>query len=200
VFGAMYLYASREFVELMLAQPVARPQLFAGLYLGLVGSMAGAGAVGIGLPLLFLSRTTESLTPSLSLVAMTLALSCAFTGLAAIIAYRVEDRVKGLALALGLWLVLAIVWDGAILLLATQFADYPIERGMLAAMIANPIDLARLLLLFQFDVAALLGYTGAVFHRFFGAGLGAGIAIAALLGWAVIPAAIGRRLFQHKDF
>ena len=49
------------------------------------------------------------------------------------------------------------MWDALVLLLATQFADYPIERGMLVAMIANPVDLARLLLLFQFDVAALLG-------------------------------------------
>lgn len=200
VFGVIYLYASREFVELMLAQPVARKQLFAGLYLGLVGSMAGAAAIGLGVPLLFFSRTVESLVPSLTLVAMTVSLSCAFTGLAAIIAYHVEDRVRGLALALGIWLVLAIVWDGLVLILATQFADYPIERAMLGAMVANPIDLARLLLLFQFDVAALLGYTGAVFQRFLGAGLGTFIAATALAAWAVIPAALGRRLFLHKDF
>lgn len=200
VFGAMYLYASREFVELMLAQPVARKQLFAGLYLGLVGSMAGAGAVGLGIPLLFFSRTADSLAPSLTLLAMTVALSCAFTGLAAIIAYRVEDRVKGLALALALWLLLAIAWDALVLLLATQLADYPIERGMLAAMIANPIALARLLLLFQFDVAALLGYTGAVVQRFLGGGLGVLVAATAILAWIAIPAAVGRTLFTHKDF
>lgn len=200
VFGAIYLYASREFVELMLAQPVARRQLFAGLYLGLVGSMAGAGAIGVGVPLLVFGRARESTVPALTLVAMTVALSCAFTGLAAIIAYRVEDRVRGLALALGAWLLLAIVYDAAVLMLATQFADYPVERALLGAMIANPIDLARLLLLFQFDVAALLGYTGAVFQRFFGAGTGTAIAAAALIAWAVIPAAVGRRLFHRKDF
>jgi len=200
VFGSIYLYASREFVELMLAQPVARKQLFAGLYLGLVASMAGAGAIGLGVPLLFFARSAQSIGPSLSLIGMTIALSCTFTGLAAIIAYRVEDRVRGLALALGAWLVLAIVWDALVLLLATQFAAYPIERGMLAMMVANPIDLARLLLLFQFDVAALLGYTGAVFERFLGAGTGSVVAAAALIAWAVIPAAIGRRLFQIKDF
>ena len=67
VFGLIYLHASREFVELMLAQPVARTQLFAGLYIGLVGSMAGAVAVGLGVPLLVFSRTAESLAPSLTL-------------------------------------------------------------------------------------------------------------------------------------
>jgi len=200
VFGSIYLYGSREFVELMLAQPVARKQLFGGIYLGLVVSMAGAGALGLGIPLVLLSRSGATLAPAITLIAMTVALSAAFTGLAAVIAYAIEDRVRGLAAALGAWLVLAVVWDAAVLMMATRFADYPIERAMLGAMVANPIDLARLLLLFQFDVAALLGYTGAVFQRFLGAGTGTVVAAAALLAWAVLPAAAGRRLFLRKDF
>ncbi len=200
VFGTMYLYGSREFVELMLAQPVARQQLYAGTYLGLAISMAGAGALGLGIPLVLLGRSSEMLSPAITLLALTVALSAAFTGLAAVIAYVIEDRVRGLAAALGAWLVLAVVWDAAILMIASQFADYPIEKGMLGAMVANPIDLARLLLLFQFDVAALLGYTGAVFQRFLGASLGVFVAAVALLAWAVIPAVLGGRLFYRKDF
>ena len=184
----------------MLAQPVARKQLYGGIYLGLVVSMAGAGALGLGIPLVLLSRSGANLAPAITLIGMTVALSAAFTGIASVIAYAIEDRVRGLAAALGAWLVLAIVWDALVLMLATQFADYPIERAMLGAMIANPIDLARLLLLFQFDVAALLGYTGAVFQRFLGAGLGTVVAATALLAWAVLPAAAGRRLFYRKDF
>ena len=200
VFGTIYLHGAREFVELMLAQPVARTQLFGGLYLGLVTSMAGAGALGLGIPLALFSRSSAPLAPAVTLVAMIVALTAAFTGLASVIAYASEDRVRGLAVALGAWLVLAVAYDGVVLMLATQFADHPIERGLLAAMIANPIDLARLLLLFQFDVAALLGYTGAVFQKFFGAALGTAIAATALVAWAVLPAAAGRRLFYRKDF
>ena len=48
-------------------------------------------------------------------------------------------------------------------LLACLFADYPIERPMLGLMLANPVDLARVVLLLRFDVSALMGYTGAVF-------------------------------------
>jgi Cu-processing system permease protein len=134
------------------------------------------------------------------LIAIAIALSAAFTGLAAMISYRVEDRVRGLALALGAWLIMAVVYDGLTLLLATQFADYPIERPLLVAMIANPIDLARLLLLLHFDVAALLGYTGAVFQRFFSGATGLCLAGGALLIWTVAPACVGARLFHHKDF
>src|SRR5690606_2455119 len=41
-FGTMHVYASREFVELLLAQPLPRRSVFAGLYLGLALPLAGA--------------------------------------------------------------------------------------------------------------------------------------------------------------
>ena len=47
----MYLYASREFVELLLAQPVRRSELFVGLLVGLVAPVTMAVIAGISLPL-----------------------------------------------------------------------------------------------------------------------------------------------------
>jgi Cu-processing system permease protein len=99
----------------------------------------------------------------------------------------------------GLWLVLALLYDGLVLLAVALLADYPVERAMLGAMLANPVDLARVVLLLQFDVAALLGYTGAVFARFFG-GAGLLVAAAALLAWIAVPLAAGARAFRRKDF
>jgi Cu-processing system permease protein len=200
VFGSMYLYGAREFVELLLAQPVPRRMLFSGLYLGVALPLGLAAAAGIAMPVALQESSTESLGIAALIVTMAAALSAAFAGLSAIIAYSIEDRARGLAAALGAWLVLAVVYDGVALLLATQFADYPIERPMLAAMVANPIDLARLLLLFQFDAAALLGYTGAVFQRFFAGAFGIAMATGALLLWTVAPALAGGRLFIRKDF
>src|SRR3954466_5859336 len=39
VFGTIYLYNAREFIELLLAQPVRRGGLFGGLYLGLAAPL-----------------------------------------------------------------------------------------------------------------------------------------------------------------
>jgi Cu-processing system permease protein len=200
VFGSMYLYGAREFVELLLAQPVPRRRLFAGLFLGLTLPLAGAVVAGIGVPLVLGGASATTLRLAAILASLAVALSVVFTGLAAVITYRIEDRVRGLATALGAWLTLAIVYDALTLMLATQLADYPIERPMLVAMIANPIDLARLLLLFQFDVAALLGYTGAVFQRFFEGATGVAVATGAITLWTLGPAFAGARLFHRKDF
>jgi Cu-processing system permease protein len=200
VFGTMYLYASREFVELLLAQPIRRTQLFAGQCIGLALPIAAAAVVGIGAPLVFHGATGGALAIGLILALVAALLSAVFTALAAVIAYAIEDRVRGLAVAIAVWLALAVVYDALVLMAAVQFADYPLERPMLAAMIANPIDLARLLLLTRFDVAALLGYTGAVFQRFFGGTGGLMVATGAVALWVAVPALAGARLFHRKDF
>lgn len=199
VFGTMYLYGAREFVELLLAQPVKRTTLFGGLYTGLTVPIAAASAVGIVLPFLLRGAGPATLGIVATVALVSALLSAVFSSIAAVIAYGIEDRVRGLVAAIGVWLLMAVLYDAAVLMAAVQFADYPLERAMLGAMVANPIDLARLLVLQQFDVAALLGYTGAVFQRFFG-GSGAFVAAAAALFWVALPALAGARLFHHKDF
>ena len=199
VFGTMYLCGSREFVELLLAQPVRRSTLFGGLYAGLAVPVALASAAGIVLPFLLRGAGAGTLRTVASVALIAALLSAVFTSIAAVIAYAIEDRVRGLVVAIGAWLLLAVLYDAAVLMAAVQFADYPLERAMVGAMVANPIDLARLLVLHQFDVAALLGYTGAVFQRFFG-GSGAFVAAVAALLWIALPAFAGARLFHNKDF
>jgi Cu-processing system permease protein len=103
-------------------------------------------------------------------------------------------------MALGVWLLLGLLYDGVVLFVVAVFSDYPIERPLLLITFANPIDLGRMLMLLQLDVAALMGYTGAVFQRFFAGTSGIALASAALAGWVLIPLALGARLFRRKDF
>ena len=53
VFGTLYLYGSRSFIQLLLAQPVGRGELFAGLYAGLALPLAAGFLLGVGLPFLW---------------------------------------------------------------------------------------------------------------------------------------------------
>ena len=200
VFGTMYLYASREFVELLLAQPVRRRELFAGLLVGLVAPVSFAVIAGIGIPLALMRVTPDTMRIGFVIMGIAAALTAVFTTIASVIAYWIEDRVRGLAAAIGVWLLVAIVYDAVVLLAAVQFADYPLERPMLVAMFANPVDLSRLLLLTHFDAAALLGYTGAIFQSFLGGAIGLAVAAMALALWVSAPAFLGMRRFMRKDF
>lgn len=200
VFGAMYLYTSREFVELLLAQPIRRGQLYGGLYLGLTIPVSLAAVLGIAAPLVVQGADVNTMRIGFTIAIASAVLSAVFTAIAAVVAYAVEDRVRGLALAIGLWLTLAVLYDAGILMAAVHFAHYPLERVILGGMIANPIDLVRLMLLREFDIAALLGYTGAVFQKFFDGSTGALVATGAVALWVALPVLAGARLFHRKDF
>ena len=201
VFGTIYLYNAREFIELLLAQPVTRRQLYAGLYLGLTLPLALAFVVGIGVPFAMHGLGDAAQRGTLAALAgVGVALSLVFTALAFVIAGRTDDRARGLGAAIGVWLFSAVLYDGLVLVLAMLFGDYPIERPMLALMLTNPVDLARVLLLLRFDVSALMGYTGALFQQFFGGVGGSAIAAAALALWVAVPVGLGLRSFQKRDF
>jgi len=201
VLSTIYVYNAREFTELLLAQPIKRSSMFAGLYLGLTLPLAGGFAAGVAVPFIVRGGGDPALRGALlTLLAIGVVLTGVFTAIAFWIALRAEDRLRGLGMALGVWLLLGLLYDGAVLVVVAVFADYPIERPLLALSFANPIDLGRMIMLLRLDVAALMGYTGAVFQRFFSGASGVALASTALAAWMVVPLGLSARLFRRKDF
>lgn len=201
LFGTMYLYDAREFTELLLTQPVDRRDLYVGLFTGLAVPLAAGFVVGVGLPFAWHGlEGAAQLTALGTLLFSGVLLTFTFVALAFVVANRFEDKVRGLGLSIGLWLFFAVLYDGFLLLAAHALADYPLEKPMIAFTLLNPVDLGRVLLLLQFDVSALMGYTGAVFERFFGSAAGMALSSAALLAWTALPFSLGLFFFKRKDF
>ena len=201
VLATIYVYTAREFTELLLAQPIRRSSLYAGLYAGLALPAVAGFLVGVAAPFVLRGGGDPALRGALlTLLLVGSALTCAFTALAFCVALRTEDRLRGVGIALGVWLLVAVAYDGLVLTMVALLGDYPIERPLLALMFANPIDLGRVLMLMHLDAAALLGYTGAVFERFFAGNSGACLAAGMLVFWIAAPIAVGARWFRHKDF
>lgn len=200
VFGTMYLYSARPFIELLLSQPVDRKQLYVALYAGLAIPLTAAFAAGTALPFLLHGLAGEHLAAFASIIGAGALLTLVFVGFAFPIAVGCDERVRGLGVALGIWLLACLIYDGLVLLILTAAADYPLETPAIVMMVMNPVDLARTLLLLQFDLAALMGYTGAVFDRFFGGAWGTILSIVMLVGWAAAPFFLGLAQFRKKDF
>jgi len=201
VFGTMHLYNAREFTEVLLAQPIGRRQLFAGLYLGLALPLSLGFAVGVGVPFALHGLDDRSQVTTLAtLLGIGIVLTLSFTGLAFALALRLDDRAKGLGAAIAIWLLATVLYDGLVLVVGSMFAAYPLERPLIALMMLNPVDLGRVLLLLQLDVSALMGYTGASLKSFVGTVEGITLATTALLLWAVAPPLLAARLFRRKDF
>jgi Cu-processing system permease protein len=201
VFGTMYLYGARDFIELLLAQPVRRSELCAGLYAGLALPLALAFLVGVGLPFAWGGQGDGSLArPLAMLLGVGVLLTLVFTAIAFLVSLLFDDRARGFGMALLLWLAATALYDAVLVFVATTWSDYPLELPLLGLTLLNPVDLGRVLLLLQFDSAALVGYTGAVFERFFGSVLGVAVATGSLLAWCAIPLLLAGRRFRRKDF
>ena len=201
VFGIMYYYSSKEFTILLLAQPIKRSKVFIGQYLGLSISLSMSLVLGLGIPFLIygLLESSEIWNFGMLLV-VGLFLTFIFVGLAINIALVNENKIKGFGYAILLWLFLAVVYDGGFLVLQIYFDDYPIDKFSLFATLFNPIDLSRMLILLKLDISALLGYTGAVFQRFFGTSFGMIISLSTLLIWIILPVLNIVRKAKSKDF
>ncbi len=200
LFGSMYIYNSGEFVRLLLSQPVGRTSVLLGQYLGLSASLIIGFSVGMIVPLVFHPfPDSEEILTYLLLLGSGWLLTLIFIGLAFLVAIVVRDKGKGVALSLFVWLTSVVLYDGAVLLLSHIYSDYPIEKALIGAAILNPVDLARILVMMRLDFSALLGYTGAVFERFFGSRLGVVLAVSSLLCWAALPLLVGLSRFRKKD-
>lgn len=198
--GAMFFYNSREYITLLLTQPLKRISIFGGVYGGLTAPLCLMLVLGIGLPFVYHGGATAELATALSLLLLSgMLLTAIFVALGFAIALVHEDRVRGMGVALSHWLFFAIVYNGIILFVVYFFGQYPIEEAVVGLTFLNPIDLARILLLLEFDLSAMMGFTGAVFQRFFGSGLGMSLSIGALVLWLLIPLGLSLRYFNQKD-
>ncbi|MBI2279341.1 MAG: ABC transporter permease [Bacteroidetes bacterium] len=201
IFGVMYYYNSKEFTELLLAQPIKRNRIFLGQYLGVSFSLALSLVLGLGVPFVIYGLFNSPAIFDFVLLLITgTFLNFIFVALAFNIALSNENRIKGFGYAILMWLFLAVVYDGLFLISLVIFNEYPLDKISLFATMFNPIDLSRILIILKLDISALLGYTGAVFQQFFGTLLGMIISFVVLSFWVILP--VGRIALKanKKDF
>lgn len=195
VFSTVYLYNSAEFIELLVSQPLKRRTIWISIFTGLAGAVAFAFLIGVGIPILLYAFTPSGVV----LLLCGTVLSLVFVSVAMWAAVRIRDKAKGIGLSILLWLYFALLFDALVLFVLFQFSDYPIENGMIAVSMLNPIDISRILILLQVDISAMMGYTGAIFRNFFGTGWGMAITASVLLLWMTIPVWFSMRFFERRD-
>jgi Cu-processing system permease protein len=195
VFSTIHFYNSYEFIELLVAQPVPRSRIFLSQYIGLAGALTVALLIGVGIPTVLFDGSILGFT----MLAVGIGLTLIFTSLALLASVLARDKAKGIGFALLLWFYFSLIYDGLVLLLMFSFADYPLEKFMWLFTALNPVDLARITILLQMDVAALMGFTGATYKAFFGSSMGVVFSVFVMLVWMIVPLWFGLRVFKRKD-
>ena len=195
VFATTYFYNSYEFIELLVAQPLARTTIFVGEFVGVAASMVTTFLIGVGIPLLLYNASATGIMLLLAGVTLTLV----FIAIAFLASVAMRDKAKGIGLSLLLWFYFSVIYDAIILAILFSFSDYPLDRAVIALASLNPIDMARLMVLMQLDISALMGFTGAVYKQFFGSSIGLFYTIGLMLIWIFLPLLAAIRIFKRKN-
>jgi Cu-processing system permease protein len=200
IFGTMYVYNSLDYIQMVLCQPINRKSLFIGLYLGNSIPLALGFISGTFFGVVLCGYSFMGYKSIFILLVIGFALTFIFTSIAFLIAIKVSDKARGLGIAIIIWLMLSVIYDGVVLFVIYYFRDYPIENIVLGISLLNPIDLARIFFIIDFNISALMGYTGALFNKFFGSSLGTLLSITMMIIWFALPMLFGLKSFHKKDF
>ncbi len=195
VYATTYYFNATEFTELLVSQPISRKNILMGKFIGIGSSVLVAFIVGVCIPVILFAFSATGITLMVSGCLLTLS----FVSLAFLTSTLTRDKARGIGLALMLWFYFSILFDGLVLLFLYGFADYPLEKAMIVLTALNPIDLARILILLQLDISALMGYTGALYQQFFGSGMGIIFSLGMQMIWIAVPLLFALKKFKTKD-
>lgn len=195
VFTIIWFYNQYEFTVLLAVQPLHRHTITRAQYLSVSTALFLSFLIGVGLPITAWAPGAVGWT--LLLTGGLLTFVCCALGLW--IAVKQRDRAKAVGTGLVAWVLMAVVWDSVLLWIMFSFSDRPIEPLIVPLAALNPIDLSRMLIMLKIDLAALLGYTGAVYEKFFGSLGGMLTSLSVLLLWTLLPTWAAVRVFARKD-
>src|SRR5215510_14142700 len=198
--GVLALSPERGTAELLFSQPVSRPTILVGKFLGLFTALTAAEFVGFGLAgvVVFSSTGDQGGGGGYALLILgSLLLTAAFLAIAALLAAGAvgRKRTRALALALVVWFVAVILSDLVALGVASMLPSTAASRLLIVSVIANPAGAVRTSALLGIQGTAAFGSASLAFLRFTGGPARAAVLLGiSILAWVVVPtlAAVSR--------
>ncbi len=200
--GVFSFLTNREYLEIMVTQPVSRSRVLLGKYLGLVLTVVTASAVGFGLPgvVIALVIGVDGAQRYLLVVLYSLLLAVVFTGLSVLIALVVRRRQIAIGIALAVWVFYELVY-GVVMLATTLYLPAAVlKTTLLVGLLGNPVDIVRVLSLLQVGGPHLFGPAGATLIKLAGNGtIAAVVGLSALVLWVVVPFLVAMKVFERQN-
>jgi Cu-processing system permease protein len=200
--GVFSFISNREYLELLVAQPVTRFQVILGKYLGLILTLIGATVIGYTIPGIIISLVigTEGALGYTLTVIYTILLGMIFLGCAILISQISRRQQIALGFSVGIWIFFEVIYGLLILGTTLYFTPKILKYILLFALSGNPIDLTRVLSLIAVGGLEFFGPAGATLYRLAGTEWLAIIyGLIGLILWMIIPLFISVRIFSKQD-
>lgn len=200
--GATSLSDDTHLLPLLLAQPVRRRDVMLGKAAGLAGALtaAQAAAFGGGGVIVAMQAGTAQLGGYAVLMALSIVLGVATIAGGLCLAAAWSDRLRAVIGAVLVWLALVVLYDLAVFGATSWWSGLPLKTVLLPALLLNPVDLVRVLVVLAVGSGALFGPTSAVLMQTLGTPGGLALGLVVLLVETALPLAVAVRLFERRDW
>jgi Cu-processing system permease protein len=203
VIGVLALSPDRGEAEMLYSQPVARRKVLFGQLAGLFAALAAAEAIGLGgAGLIIFARSGPLGAGAYGLLfAAALSLTAIFLGIAALLASGPPGRrARALAIALIVWFFAVVLFDVAVLGVASLLPSGAASKTLILAVLANPIDAVRTGTLLGIEGTTAFGAASLALLRFTKGPAGAALLLAlSVLLWAALPTVLAGRRLERAD-
>jgi Cu-processing system permease protein len=204
VIGVTALTLEPGAAELLYAQPVARHRILFGRITGLFLALVAAEAIGFGASgLVLFSRTgDDGLVRFFIVVLAAVVLTAVFLSVAAAVTGGAtsRQRARSLAIALVIWFAAVVLFDVAILGVASWLPSGPASRLLIVSAVVNPVDAVRTGALMAVEGTAAFGAASLAFLRFTNGAAGAAMwLVGSAVCWMVVPVLWGARRLSRAD-
>lgn len=203
VFGGLALTPERGAAELLYSQPVPRGAILLGRMLGVWLALAAAEAIGFGIAGVFMQYQAgpDGLWRYGALVVTAVAITGVFLAIATLLAsINAGRRTRVLAAALVVWFITVVMFDVAVLGIASLLRSGSASRLLITATLINPVDAARTGSLLAIEGTAAFGAASLALLRFTGgAGMAAALVALSLAAWLIAPLVVAMRALSRAD-
>ncbi len=187
---------------LLLSYPVARWQVLLGKFIGHLAVLAFATCLGYGIAAAALIASgsqidSDSLAAFGAMIGSSVLLGSVFVAVGYLVSALARDRGTAAGVCIGLWLLLVLIYDMALLgLLAVDQGRSISSAAVDAMLLMNPTDVYRLFNLTGFaNVSTFAGMAGLAQSTT----LSATILLAVLLLWTIVPLALAALAFSRRE-
>jgi len=187
---------------LLLSYPVGRWQVILGKFAGHLAILAFSTVLGYGAAAIALVGTGAAIeagswTAFGMLIGSSILLGAVFIAIGYLVSALVHQRGTAAGIAIGIWLVLVLVYDMALLALLVVDQGRTVSAGILnALLLLNPTDVYRMFnLAGSTNVSVFSGMAGLADTMT----LDAPVLLAALIAWAALPLALATIAFSRRE-
>ena len=200
--GTYTFVSSREYLDWIVTQPIARWKIIIGKYLGALGSLAISTVGGFAVAGIIISIRigAEGSLRFMMVVVYALLLGAVFLSLALLLSILVRRRQAAVGLSVLLWFFFVIFYDLVILAGTTYLSHGTLKVSLLVGLFFNPVDMVRVSSLLVVGGESIFGAAGVVAVQILGS-LGALSIISLLLiiCWIVAPLLAAIKLFEKQN-